>query len=122
MAQLLIVDDDMTILLVMKSALAEAGFHVQSAENGKEALQMIHQNRYDLLITDILMPDIDGLAVIDKAIAANPAITILAISGGGQFKDGGDLLDAALVSGADAVLQKPFRSDELVRTVNALVN
>lgn len=122
MAQLLIVDDDIEILLILKSALAEAGFQVQSAENGKEALQMIQQGSYELLITDILMPDIDGLAVIDKAIAANPNISILAISGGGEFKDGGDLLDAALVSGADAVLQKPFRSDELVRTVNALVN
>jgi CheY-like chemotaxis protein len=121
-AQLLIVDDDMAILLVMKSALAEAGFQVQSAENGKEALHMLKHGRYDLLITDILMPDIDGLAVIDKAIAANPNIAILAISGGGALKDGGDLLDAALVSGADAVLQKPFRSDELVRTVNALLN
>lgn len=122
MAQLLIVDDDMEILLIMKSALVEAGFQVQSAENGKEALHMIKQGRYDLLITDILMPDIDGLAVIDKAIAANPNISILAISGGGGAKEGGDLLDAALVSGADAVLQKPFRADELVRTVNALLN
>ncbi|MDV7338267.1 response regulator [Terasakiella sp. A23] len=121
MAKLLIVDDDMSILLIMKTALAEASFQVQSAESGADALKMLKKSKYDLLITDILMPEIDGLAVIDEAIAENPDISILAISGGGADKDGGDLLDAALTSGADAILQKPFRPDELVRTVKALL-
>lgn len=121
MAKLLIVDDDMSILLVMVASLAEAGFQVQSAESGKDALSMLKKETYDLLITDILMPEIDGLSVIDKAIADNQDITILAISGGGPDKDGGDLLDAALTCGADAILQKPFRPDELVRTVKALL-
>ncbi|NVK19711.1 MAG: response regulator [Methylocystaceae bacterium] len=121
MANLLIVDDDIAILLIMKTSLIEAGFQVQSAENGHDALGMLKQSKYDLLITDILMPEIDGLAVIDKAIAKNPDISILAISGGGADKDGGDLLDAALTSGADAILQKPFRPDELVRTVRAIL-
>ncbi|NVJ90513.1 MAG: response regulator [Methylocystaceae bacterium] len=121
MAKLLIVDDDLSILLVMVASLAEAGFQVQSAESGKDALSMLKKETYDLLITDILMPEIDGLSVIDKAIADNQDITILAISGGGPDKDGGDLLDAALSCGADAILQKPFRPDELVRTVKALL-
>ncbi len=121
MAKLLLVDDDMSILLIMKTSLAEANFQVQSAESGADALKMLKKNKYDLLITDILMPEIDGLAVIDEAIAENPDISILAISGGGAHKDGGDLLDAALTSGADAILQKPFRPDELVRTVKALL-
>jgi len=120
-AKLLLVDDDTTILHVMKDALMDAGFQVESAESGAGALKAIQQKNYDLLITDILMPEIDGLAVIDKAIGSNPNISILAISGGGPDKDGGDLLDAALTCGADAILQKPFRPDELVRTVKALV-
>ena len=121
MAHLLIVDDDVTILALMKEALIEAGFQVESATSGKGALEKLTEGKFDLLITDILMPDICGLKVIDTAIADNPDINILAISGGGPDKDGGDLLDAALTSGADAILQKPFGPGELVRTVKALV-
>lgn len=121
MSHLLIVDDDVAVLELMKDALREADFTVESATCGKGALEKLAKSAFDLLITDILMPDICGLHVIDKAIARNPDINILAISGGGPDKDGGDLLDAALTSGADAILQKPFGPGELVRTVRALV-
>ncbi len=94
---------------------------MESAASGVEALEKLKKHPYDLLITDILMPDVDGLEVIDEAVESNPDISILAISGGGPDKDGGDLLDAALSSGADAILQKPFRPDELARTVVALL-
>lgn len=121
MSRLLIVDDDDLILELMVKALQAAGFDVDSATCGKDGLGKLSEKTYDLLLTDILMPDICGLKVIDKAIEDNPDISILAISGGGPDKDGGDLLDAALSSGADAILQKPFAPDELVRTVKALV-
>lgn len=121
MARLLIVDDDEAVLAVMVEALRNAGFDVESAVNGQLALGQIRNNRFDLLITDILMPEVDGLAIIDKAIAGNQDISVLAISGGGLDKDGGDLLEAAMLSGADAILEKPFLPDELVRTVRALL-
>jgi DNA-binding response OmpR family regulator len=121
LARLLIVDDDETILDLMKSALINAGFETDSATTGREALQMLNSGSYDLLLTDILMPDICGLNIIDKAVEENSDITILAISGGGPGKDGADLLDTAITYGADAILQKPFRPDELIRTVKALV-
>ncbi|WP_417832817.1 response regulator transcription factor [Terasakiella sp.] len=121
MARLLIVDDDEAVLAVMAEALRNAEFDVESAVNGPQALEQIHQNQFDLLITDILMPEIDGLAIIDKAIASNQDISVLAISGGGPDQDGGDLLEAAMLSGADAILEKPFLPDELIRTARALL-
>lgn len=121
MTRLLIVDDDEAVLVVMAEALRHAGFDVESAANGPQALEQIENARFDLLITDILMPEIDGLAIIDKAIAANQDISVLAISGGGPDKDGGDLLEAAMLSGADAILEKPFLPDELIRTARALL-
>ncbi len=121
MARLLIVDDDEIILEIMKNALIDAGFDTESAVCGKSALEKLEDGAFDLLLTDILMPDICGLKVIDIAIEKNPDICVLAISGGGPGKDGADLLDAALSYGAGAVLQKPFRPDELIRTVKALV-
>ncbi|WP_417840710.1 response regulator transcription factor [Terasakiella sp.] len=121
MARLLIVDDDEAVLAVMAEALRNAEFDVESAVNGPQALEQIRQNQFDLLITDILMPEIDGLAIIDKAIASNQDISVLAISGGGPDQDGGDLLEAAMLSGADAILEKPFLPDELIRTARALL-
>jgi len=120
-ARLLIVDDDEAVLAVMAEALRNAEFDVESAVNGPQALEQIRQNQFDLLITDILMPEIDGLAIIDKAIASNQDISVLAISGGGPDQDGGDLLEAAMLSGADAILEKPFLPDELIRTARALL-
>ncbi|WP_417819155.1 response regulator transcription factor [Terasakiella sp.] len=121
MARLLIVDDDEAVLAVMAEALRNAEFDVESAVNGEQALEQIRNTRFDLLITDILMPEIDGLAIIDKAIASNQDISVLAISGGGPDQDGGDLLEAAMLSGADAILEKPFLPDELIRTARALL-
>jgi len=120
-SQLLIVDDDSVILYLMKDALSDAGFKIESADSGKAALQKLKEHKFQLLITDILMPDITGLEVIDFAISANPDISILAISGGGADQNGGDLLDTALSAGADAILEKPFNPEELVRTVTALL-
>ncbi len=121
MTRLLIVDDDEAVLAVMAEALRNAGFDVESAINGQQALEQIRTACFDLLITDILMPEIDGLAIIDKAIAGNQDISVLAISGGGPDQDGGDLLEAAMFSGADAILEKPFLPDELIRTARALL-
>jgi CheY-like chemotaxis protein len=121
LSQILIVDDDTVILYLMKDALSEAGFAIESAESGKEAIEQLKKYKFCVLVTDILMPDITGLEVIDFAVTANPDISILAISGGGTNEKGGDLLDLALSAGADAVLEKPFRPDELVRTVMAIM-
>lgn len=121
MAKLLIVDDEEAVLLIMAGALRDAGFEVKSVTNGPAALKELQKSRFDLLITDILMPEIDGLDIIDKAIVRNQDIVILAISGGGLNNDGSDLLEAAISSGADAILEKPFSPEELVRTSHALL-
>jgi len=120
-AKLLIVDDHKDVLAVMANALSEAGYEVQTATTGGQAMAYMRSEKVDLLITDILMPDIDGIALIDAAIKDSHDVSILAISGGGPAQDGSDLLEAALMSGADAVLEKPFLPPELVRTVKALL-
>ncbi|WP_135075289.1 response regulator [Terasakiella sp. SH-1] len=121
MAHLLIVDDDRTLLRAMVEGLKRAGFDVQGEASGQGALAQLESHSFDLLITDLLMPEIDGLKVIEQAVSANQNIRILAISGGGPDRDGGDLLDTALGCGADAILQKPFKPDEFIQTVQALL-
>jgi len=120
-SQFLIVDDDPVILHLMEDALSQAGFAFESALSGKIALEKLKVQKFDLLVSDIIMPDVSGLDVINFALAANPHLCILAISGGGVDKNGRELLDLALSAGADAVLEKPFSPDEFVRTVRALM-
>lgn len=119
--KILIVDDEPVILELMVAALEASDYIVVSCPNGKEAMEVIKDNTFDLLVTDIIMPEVDGLDLIDHVISTSPNISVLAISGGGKDKEGGDLLESAMVSGADAVLEKPFRPDELVRTVRAML-
>lgn len=121
MSHLLIVDDDSDVLRLMQNALLAAGLEAEGADHGQAALDLLKLHQFDLLICDILMPNVNGLSVIDFAISTYPNIKILAISGGGANQDGGDLLDAALDCGADAILEKPFHPGELVRTAKALI-
>ena len=121
MSKILIVDDDVPILEYMRQVMVSEGYDVMVAATGKEAISCLEKNYYDLLITDIRIPDIDGLQIIDAAVVKNVDITILAISGYSQDFKGHDLLDEAMDLGADAVLGKPFSADEMIRTVKALL-
>ena len=120
MARILITDDDMVYLVTMTEIMHAHGHAVMQASDGAEAAAALRLARIDLLITDIVMPNIDGLEIIRQVHTARPDLPILAIHEPGIVGQP-DYLLAALAFGAWRTLAKPFSPDELIRTVNALL-
>jgi CheY-like chemotaxis protein len=82
MATILVIDDDATVRLSAKMALEDAGHHVEDAANGAEGMFRLHANPVDLVVTDIFMPEKEGLETIDEIKQKYPGTKIIAISGG----------------------------------------
>ena len=118
-ASILVVDDDRTTLRTMQQALEPLGYAVSLATGGREALRSLRHDSVDLVITDILMLDMDGFELIAALRKDFPGIPIVAISGGGSL--GPDTyLTIAKAFGADGVLQKPISRDELAIAIGAI--
>jgi CheY-like chemotaxis protein len=116
-ARVVVIDDDVRIRELLNSVLARANHEVLVAADGRQGLQLIDQHRPDLVITDIFMPEMDGLDVISR-LAGHAEVKIIAISGGADLNGRHlDYLEDARAFGAWAVLQKPFRTDQLLATV-----
>jgi CheY-like chemotaxis protein len=98
--------------------LERAGYAVESTRDGGEVIRMYAQQAADLVITDLIMPDKDGLEIIQDLRKLNPKVRILAISGGGRV-DANEYLAVARKFGAVEVLSKPFTKDELRKAVDA---
>ncbi len=109
----LVVDDDLSYRIFMRQFLELAGFAVIMESNGQLALRRLEEQTVALLVTDLFMPEIEGLELIEIVRRAFPAIRIVAVSGGAAQGDGGHLRLAKLF-GAHATLQKPFSGSELV--------
>ncbi len=120
MAHILVIDDDPVVRRVMTLALEEAGHTVLRCENGRKAIDFLAHGPADLLITDVIMPEMDGLETVRAARRLQPDLPILAISGGGSF-DPKDYLGIAQAFGATAILAKPFRPAELLDKVQRLL-
>lgn len=118
---ILIVDDNNDIRVLLTDLLEGAGAHVIACEDGREAISQIGQADYDLVITDILMPEEDGVAVIRTLKEREKPIPVLAISGGSQTLSSYWLLKITQTLGVDAVLHKPFEPDELLEIASRLV-
>jgi CheY-like chemotaxis protein len=105
---ILLVDDEEHIRLLMQQWLEAAGYRVTCAASSQEAAALIARAQFDLAITDILMPERDGIDLIAALKKVQPAARILAISGGGRSIGGEDCLKIALGLGAHAAIAKPF--------------
>jgi DNA-binding response OmpR family regulator len=119
-APILLVEDEAGFRHIMAMMLSQAGFRVSEAGNGAEALRILKATPAALVITDIVMPDMEGMELIRKLRQSPSVPRILAISGGGAIASG-DYLHAARLLGADAVLAKPFTGATLVSAVKALL-
>lgn len=119
MSAILLVDDDGAFRAAVCRALRTAGHAVEEAADGKEALKFIAAETPDILITDILMPNTDGIELTSAVKLAHPDVQILAISGRRQLGTV-DLLMLASMLGADATLAKPFAPEQLLETIAAL--
>jgi len=118
--RVLIVDDDEQIRVLLQQMMEWAGFDVLVAENGKVAMKMQSQQPADLVITDLIMPEQEGLETISWLKKDYPGIKIIAISGGGRIGPEA-YLPAALELGADLVFSKPFDVQEVVNSVKNLL-
>jgi CheY-like chemotaxis protein len=115
-ASVLIIEDDRYVQAALRGLLEKAGHRVEIADNGRAGLDRLAAHEPDLMITDILMPEMEGLETIRAARARCPRLKIIAISG--AF-GGYDFLQAALAFGADKALVKPFQPDGLLGEVEA---
>lgn len=120
MKKILIIDDEPTILLMMKKMIERAGYEVDLASNGLNGIAMLKNISFDLVITDIIMPEKEGLEIISELRRDYPDIKIIAISGGGRLSPEGYLVSADLL-GADRVLKKPFERKDLITAINDLI-
>ena len=120
MARILLVDDVEDVREGLAAVLEAAGHHVTPAADGREAIAVLTSQQFDLVITDIMMPECDGTEVIMRLESLSDRPPVLAISGGAPSVPAYMALHLARLK-ADATLMKPFSNDELMTKVNALL-
>jgi len=113
---ILVADDNEALRRMTREALEEFGYRVIEASTGKQAGEQLRQEKIDLLMTDLIMPDSEGIETIADAKQNFPSLRILAISGSSQ-----DYLDGAAMLGADGTLRKPFKLEDLRSAVARLL-
>jgi DNA-binding NtrC family response regulator len=120
MAKILVIEDDDSFRRVLVQMLSKAGFEVRQAGDGNQAIEVCSQFGPDLVLTDIIMPDKEGLETIQELLEICPTLKIVAMSGGGKF--GPDsYLPLAQKLGAKAALQKPFMREDLISTITKVL-
>jgi len=120
MAQILLVDDDELLRPMIRLVLERAGYRVREARNGNDAMRQFAQDQGDLVITDLIMPEKEGLALILEMRRINRKLKIIAMSGGGRVSSK-DYLEVAAKFGAAQVLNKPFSNQELLNAVHQVL-
>lgn len=116
MSRILLVEDDAVVRATARTVLNRMKHEVIEAADGAAAIRLIEAERFDLVITDVIMPEVEGLEVVRAVRARWPECPIVAMSGGGRIAKG-EILDWAAKFGARHVLAKPFSADELRRVV-----
>ena len=105
--QILVIEDDADFRKMLKIMLQQAGYDVFEAANGREGLNVYCQEQIDLVITDIFMPEKEGMQTVMELMEQNPDAKIIAISGGGS-RDKLDYLESIKDSGVQMTFTKPF--------------
>jgi CheY-like chemotaxis protein len=113
---ILVIDDVKLVLRTIEAVLLRAGHCVEVAENGREGIRKFVEGEFDLVITDIIMPDMEGIETIREIRRSGRAVKVVAMSGGARTRSL-DYLNAARQLGADGILEKPFSPDELLGVV-----
>jgi CheY-like chemotaxis protein len=120
MKKILVIDDNENMLKMMCDLLTRSGYNVFSATDGVQGIKALHANTPDLVITDVIMPEKDGLEVIMDLKKHHPGLKSIVVSGGGILEPQA-YLPLAKKLGADEVLAKPFRLAELLTLVQKLL-
>lgn len=117
MARILLADDDQIVAQILKGALEDSGHQVVAVNSGRDLQTLVDSHSIDIVIADIIMPDVDGFEAIMSVRRAFPDISIVAITGGGMTQRM-EFLDHAQKLGADLALAKPFELQALLDAVN----
>lgn len=120
MASVLVVDDEPSIRELLRHILERDGHLVTEAENGRKAVRALRDGGVDLVITDIIMPEQEGMETITEIRRTRPEVKIIAISGGGQ-RLSMDVLPMAERLGADLTIEKPFKPASIAAAVAELL-
>ncbi len=118
--RILVIDDDEQMRVLLRQVMEWSGFSVNDAENGRKGMQIQRRQPADLVITDLIMPEQEGLETISLLKKEFPEVKIVAISGGGRIGPEA-YLPAARELGADLVFSKPFDVKEFVTAVRGLL-
>jgi CheY-like chemotaxis protein len=120
MALILLIDDDEPVRLMLRATLTAAGHSVEEAADGKEGVARYQPGHTSLVITDLIMPEKDGLETIAELKWKYPSVKILAVSGGSRMCPT-DQLNVAKKMGANHILAKPFSTAKLLAIINELI-
>ena len=119
--KVLLVEDDPDLLNLLTAAFVREGFETHCARNGRVGVEMLKDLQPDLMVTDIVMPEMEGIAAILEARRAAPNTRVIAISGGGHYGKSQNFLAWAQELGADEVLAKPFRMSSLITAARVVL-
>lgn len=115
---ILVADDEPSVREFVLRALTHAGFEVTAVQDGNAALQALGEKKFDLLLTDIVMPDLDGIALSLKVAKDYPQTKIMMMSGYANQRQRAHNLDFL----AHEVISKPFELDEIIKRVKSVLN
>ena len=116
MTRILVIDDEQAFRQMVRQMLEHAGYEVLEATDGKDGLNVYQAEQPDLVITDLIMPEQEGIETIIGLRRQNPDVPIIAMSGGGRIT-ATDFLGIARKFGARHILAKPFRRDQLLEAI-----
>lgn len=119
-ARVLVVEDDPDLRELWRQVLERAGFAVETSASGRDAAPRCRAERFDLVLTDIVMPDMDGFELLQQLARDVPTTAVIAISGGGALGDR-TYLKVAERLGARAVISKPVRVAQLLAAVEGVL-
>ncbi|MCP4314374.1 MAG: response regulator [Bacteroidetes bacterium] len=121
MYKILIIDDETNILFMLKKMLERSGYETELATNGVEGIELLKKCKPDLVITDIIMPEKEGLETIREMKRLKSDLKIIAMSGGGKVSADNYLM-IAKIFGASKMIAKPFAIKDMLSAVQELLN
>ena len=116
--KLLVVEDDLCVREVVELFLTEKGYACTSSDNALAAIDHLQRDRFDLVVTDLHMPDMDGMALLERIKARWPETRVMIITGDTDVK----MKNHAIKNGVDSYLTKPFTIDQLFREVSECIS
>lgn len=122
MAHILLVEDSPEVSLSVREILASAGHTVEDAASGKEALKKLKASRFDAIVSDIWMPEMDGIALLKEIRGAGNEIPVVVISGGAPNAPLTYTAPLAATFGANMVVYKPFERAELLKAIDNVLS